>query len=106
VLYDKSDPVYCLDTMCLEWSGIGRGDYRHSPAEIKMPDGSFAADFVYRSHRILPGYVPMETLPGAYGGPSECDTLELTLKDTSSDVELLLYYTVYAKADVIARRRC
>ncbi len=104
VLYDEADPVYCLDTMALEWSGIGRGDYRHSPAEIKMPDGSFSTDFVYRSHRILPGYVPMETLPGAYGETSECDTLELTLKDTSNEVELLLYYTVYTHTDVITRR--
>jgi alpha-galactosidase len=104
VLYDESDPVYCLDSMALEWSGIGRGDYRHSPAEIKMPDGSFACDFVYKSHRVFPGPAPMEALPGAYGESSECDTLELTLKDTSSDVELLLYYTVFAQADVITRR--
>ncbi len=26
VLYDESDPLYCLDTMALEWAGIGRGD--------------------------------------------------------------------------------
>ena len=104
VLYDEADPVYCLDTMALEWSGIGRGDYRHSPAELKMPDGSFSTDFVYHSHRILPGFVPMETLPGAYGEATDCDTLELTLKDTSNEVELLLYYTVYTHTDVITRR--
>lgn len=104
VLYDESDPVYCPDTMCLEWSGIGRGDYRHSPAELKMPDGSFMNDFVYRAHRILPGFVPMETLPGAYGEASDCGTLELTLEDKSNNVELLLYYTVYAETDVITRR--
>ncbi len=104
VLYDESDPVYCLDTMALEWSGIGRGDYRHSPAEIKMPDGSFACDFVVRGHRVAPGFVPMETLPGAYGEKDDCDTLEITLEDKSNTVELLLYYTVFPKTDVITRR--
>ena len=104
VLYDESDPVYCLDTMALEWSGIGRGDYRHSPAEFKMPDTSFSSDFVYKSHRIIRGPVPIETLPNAYGEVSDCDTLELTLADTSNAVELLLYYTVYAATDVITRR--
>ncbi len=104
VLYDESDPLYCLDTMALEWSGIGRGDYRHAPAEIKMPDGSFACDFVYRSHRILRGSAPMETLPNAVGKDDTCDTLEIMLDDNSNHVELLLFFTVYKQTDVITRR--
>lgn len=104
VIYDPGDPTYCLDTMCLEWSGIGRGDYRQSPAEVKMPDGSFSCDFVYKSYRILQGFVPMETLPCSYGEAGDCDTLEVTLADESNDVELLLYYTVYERTDVITRR--
>ncbi|MGE5495304.1 MAG: alpha-galactosidase [Burkholderiales bacterium] len=104
VVYDSSDPTYCLDNMCLEWSGIGRGDYRHSPAEIKMPDGTFTCDFLYKSHRILKGFVKMETLPCSYGGESDCDTLEITMLDESNNVELLLYYTVYEQTDVITRR--
>lgn len=104
VLYDKADPTYCLDTMALEWSGIGHGDYRHSPAELKMPDDSFACDFVYRSHRIVRGAVPPETLPGAYGQEDDCDTLKITLEDKPGCAELLLYFTVYPKTDVITRR--
>lgn len=104
VIYDPKDPTYCLDTMCLEWSGIGRGDYRHSPAEIKMPDGSFACDFVYRAHCIFQGAPPMETLPSSYGEEDACETLEITLEDASNNVELLLYYTVYEATDVITRR--
>lgn len=104
ICYDQSDPNYCLDNMCLEWSGIGRGDYRHSPAELKMPDGTFTCDFTYRSHRIVAGHIPMESLPTAYGGKDECMTLELTLADESNDVVLLLLYTVYENTDVITRR--
>ena len=59
VLYSPKYPNYCLDTLCLEWSGIGRGDYRHSPAELKMPDGSFSCDFVYRSFRVFAGSAHM-----------------------------------------------
>ena len=104
VYYDPSDTTYCLDNLCLEWSGIGRGDFRHSPAEIKMPDGTFTCDFKYVSHRIINGFIPMETLPSAYGTESECAALELTLKDESNNVILLMYYTVYEKANVIIRR--
>ncbi|HEX2947112.1 MAG TPA: alpha-galactosidase [Clostridia bacterium] len=105
VCYDPSDPAYCLDNLCLEWSGIGRGDYRHSPVEIKMPDGTFTCDFIYRSHRIIPGFLPMESsLPTACGSENDCTALEITLEDESNKVGLLLYYTVYEKTNVITRR--
>jgi alpha-galactosidase len=104
VLYDPSDETYCLDTLLLEWSGIGKGDYRNTPAEIKMPDGTFTADFVYRSHEILDGSVSMDTLPSSYGEAGYCQTLAITLNDESNHVTLLLYYTVYIQTDVITRR--
>ncbi|MBN2851597.1 MAG: alpha-galactosidase, partial [Clostridia bacterium] len=60
VIYDESDSLYCLDHLCLEWSGIGKGDYRHSPCEVKMPDGSFTTDFIYQSHKITKENTAME----------------------------------------------
>ena len=99
--YDESDKLYSLDNMCLEWSDNGRGDFRQSPAELKMPDGTFISDFVYLSHRIVDGSVHIKTLPSSYGGDQ---TLEITLKDTTSEVFLILYYTVFEKADCITRR--
>jgi alpha-galactosidase len=102
--YDPSDNLYALDALCLEWSGIGKGDYRETPAEIKMPDGTYTADFRYKSHRVQKGNIPMQTLPGAYGETQDCDTLVLTMLDESNAVTLELYYTVYADTDVITRR--
>ncbi len=59
---------YCLDNMLFEYSGIGKGDYRHSPIELIMPDGSFVNDFVYKSHEIKQGsYTADAALPLAYG---------------------------------------
>jgi alpha-galactosidase len=104
VLYDQSDPTYCLDTLCLEWSGIGKGDYRETPAELKMPDGTFTADFRYQSHTVHAGAEAMEGMPAAQGDEADCDTLLLTLLDESNAVTLTLIYTVYPKTDMIARR--
>lgn len=101
VNYDESDELYCLDNMCLEWSDNGRGDYRQSPTELKMPDGSFVSDFVYVSHDITEGCIPMNSLPSAYGGDQ---TLVITLRDTSCSVTLIMYYTVFEKENVITRR--
>lgn len=104
IIYDGEDPLYCLDSLCLEWSGIGCGDYRPSPVEIKMPDASFGCDFVYCSYRILPGAKNMRSLPCAHGQIEDCTTLELTLKDLANNVTLFLYYTVFEQTDVITRR--
>ncbi len=101
VLYEPSDPLYCLDHLCLEWSGIGKGDYRYSPAEIKMPDGSFTNDLVYRSYHITSGCVPPAELPHAKG--DEGQTLEIVMTDQAGQIALSLYYTVFAQTDVIAR---
>jgi hypothetical protein len=35
VAYDAGDPLYCLDAICLEWSGIGKGDYRETRRRSK-----------------------------------------------------------------------
>lgn len=104
VIYHESDPNYCLDNICLEWSGIGRGDYRHSPLEAKMPDGSFNSDFVYQSFQIHPGAIPMESLPGSYGSSQDCQSLEIILMDQSNNLRLHLFWTVYEKTNVISRR--
>ncbi|MCL1813583.1 MAG: alpha-galactosidase, partial [Treponema sp.] len=104
VAYDREDPLYCLDTMCLEWSGIGKGDYRYSPSEIKMPDAGFVSDFVYQSHSISLGPLPINGLPNARAGESECTSLSLCMADKACDVMLTMIYTVYEQTNVITRR--
>ena len=104
VLYDQSDRTYCLDTKCLEWSGVGRGDYRQTPCEIRMPDGSFENDFLYKSYEIKKGFIKPQTLPSAYGDETDCETLIVTLEDESNKTELKLFYTVFEKTNVITRR--
>ncbi len=81
VMYDDSDSTYSLDTIPLEWSGIGRGDYRFSPIEAKMPDGTFITDFIYQDYTITKGPSYMQTLPSSYGSNEECQTLCITLYD-------------------------
>ncbi len=102
VVYAKDDDTYCLDTLCLEWSGVGKGDYRDTPAEIKMPDESFTADFRCQGHTVHDGCVPMDKLPTAEG--EDAQTLIVSMLDESNSVYLDLYYTVFYETDVITRR--
>ncbi len=90
ILLDPEDTTSCPDTLALEWSGSGRGDYRESPLELSGTSG----DFRYDSFRILEGSAPMTCgLPQAHGAS---ETLEITLKQPGA--ALKLYYTVFPTA--------
>ena len=100
--YPGADTAYCLDTLPMEWSGAGRGDYRPSPVELVTEGGAWTTDFIYVNHELRNGCVPMSCgLPTAYGGDM---TLIVTLQDAAAGLELRLYYTTYPAEDVITRR--
>jgi len=102
VAYTQEDLTYSLDRIPLEWSGIGKGDYRFSPAEICMPDGGYISDFIYKSHNTGDGTLPIKGLPTAKGHNAK--HLKITLKDTSTELYLTLIYTVFQNSNVITRR--
>ena len=101
--YQGDKVGYSLDTLPLEYSGIGKGDFRHAPMELIMPDGSFVTDFVYDRHYVTEGAFKCEEsgLPYATG---EAHTLNIVLKDKKYDgVSLTLHYSVFEECNVIAR---
>jgi len=104
VLYSPEDDSYGLDYLALEWSGTGRGDMRESPLELKLPDGSFCTDFVYESHEIVKGTLPVSALPSAYDDTGRAETLTVTLRERNYELSLKLYYTVFPHENVITRR--
>ena len=55
MVYAREEPVIGLDQQCLEYSSLGRGDYREPAIELTAPDGSFACDFLYRCYREYDG---------------------------------------------------
>ena len=92
---------FFLERNLLEYSAIGRGDYRHSPMELLMPDGTFVADFIYDSHRIVDGAYSTKELPTAYGN---AQTLEIVLKEKKfNDIQLKINYVVFEECDCICR---
>ncbi|MDD5864806.1 MAG: alpha-galactosidase [Firmicutes bacterium] len=92
IVLKDGDPASCPDTLALEWSGSGRGDYRESPLEL----AGQSTDFRYSGYRIHEGSIPMVCgLPQAHG-PSQ--TLELTL--TQPGAELTLFYAAFPTAVV------
>ncbi len=102
VRYREDTERYSLDTLSQEYSGIGKGDYRHAPLELLLPDGTFTTDFVYDSHTVTDGAPTGDgTLPFATG---RAQTLTVHLIDRKyAELTLDLVYTVFEECDVIAR---
>jgi len=93
VLLKEEDTASSLDSLALEWSGSGRGDYRESPLELSGQP----TDFRFERFEILEGTAPM-TLPQAHGAP---ETLKVTL--TQAGAKLHLFYSAFPTA---ITRRC
>ncbi len=90
-----------LDDQCLEYSGLGKGDFREPAVELVFADGSRTTDFRYVSHRSFQGRPEIDGLPSALDAGAS--TTEVTLRDDEKHMTLLLYYCVYARHDVITR---
>lgn len=101
VSVDEANRNVGLDDQCLEFSGLGKGDFREPAVELVFDDGSRTTDFRYVSHRSFQGRPDIDGLPSALA--ADASTTEVTLVDADRRATLLLYYCVYPRHDVITR---
>lgn len=94
---------YSLDTLPLEYSCSGVGDFRINAVSAVHSDGSCALDLRYVGFKTSKGKYGIEGLPAVYADDTEAETLEIFLKDTASDISVTLKYGVLSKLDVITR---
>lgn len=104
VAVSKDQPKVGLDDRCLEYSGLGKGDFREPAIELEFADGSRTVDFRFESSRTFPGREAIPGLPSAAGDQADAETTEVTLMDAARGARLVLTYVAYPDCDVIARR--
>lgn len=102
--YEKDGNKSLLDLIPLEYSGIGKGDFRLTPMEIKMPDGTYVNDFIYDRHQITEGVIKNQKLPQALSYDKNVMSLVITMKDHVASMELDLIYSVFFDTNVILRK--
>ena len=95
--------TYSLDTLPLEYSCAGAGDYRINAVSAVHSNGSSALDLRYTGYKISDGKYSIEGLPAVYAENSEAQTLEIYLKDTASDIHVTLKYGILPELDIITR---
>ena len=95
---------FMLEAIPQEYPGYGATDLRSPAIEIQFEDGTTATDFRYKTHNIYKGKNKLNDLPATYAeNNDEATTLEITLKDTLKDIEIILSYTVFEKFNSITR---
>lgn len=97
------DRTFSLDVLPQEYTSNGIGDYRINSIEVENADGTRGTDLRYVSYRIVRGKYALQGLPAMYGEEEDADTLEIVLKDTVTDLEVTLCYSVWEKIDIITR---
>lgn len=104
IMYTK-DSLSQPEDMLLEFSSLGKGDYRDPSVIIEYSDGSVTSDFVYESHRILEKPVYPETLPSSYSAKEgDMEQIVVTLKERVHDIRVDLIFSVFPECDVICKR--
>lgn len=93
-----------LDQMPQEYPQYGSGDFRTPAYQVQLEDGSRITELKYKSHALRAGKPKLEGLPAVYTEQDdEAQTLEITLADAYSGLEVVLSYSVFEGSNALAR---
>ncbi len=93
-----------FDLLPQEYPAYGSSDFRSPAFHVLAEDGSTITDATYRYHRIVAGKPALEGLPSTYvEDEDEADTLDITLQDDLTGIQIILTYTAFSTLDVITR---
>jgi alpha-galactosidase len=92
------------DPVPLAYPTSGSGDFRVPALVAAAADGSTTLSLQYRDHRILAGKPSLDGLPATYvEDDDEADTLEVTLADDPTGLEVDLRFKLFRDRPVVAR---
>lgn len=96
--------TFSLDAQPQEFSTQQQGDFRTASIEVVNGDGSYSFSGKAGNFTITDGKYRLETLPTVFANKGDTvKTLEVTLTDSVSDVDVILLYSVFEEADIITR---
>ncbi|RRD31976.1 alpha-galactosidase [Streptococcus minor] len=98
----SQDRTFSLDTLALEYSSNGLGDFRTATIEVRNAKGT-ALDLRYQGHRIFKGKKELADLPASFGSEDQVETLEVDLYDQLTDVTVTLSYSLFEETNFLAR---
>ncbi len=102
--HDAGDLNYSTDTLPMEYPCYGSADLRTPAFHAEYENGSAITCLEYSGHEIFNGKKALAGLPSTYvENENEAKTLEITLADKLTGLEIVLSYTVFENFDAIAK---
>lgn len=98
----SGDRTVSLDSLALEYSSNGLGDFREASIELSSEFGT-NLKLTYKTHRIYQGKKNLEGLPSSFASDDQVETLEIDLYDDLNDVTVTLIYSLFAELNYLAR---
>ncbi|MDO4169599.1 MAG: alpha-galactosidase [Lachnospiraceae bacterium] len=96
--------TFSLDAQPQEFSTQQQGDFRTTSIEVVNGDGSYSFHGKTVDYKITKGKYQLDTLPCVFATNNDTvDTLEITLSDAVTNVQVVLLYSVFEEADIITR---
>ena len=87
-----------------EYPCYGTSDYRYPALEVQGGDGSRLCKLEYQEYEITKGKKPIPGLPAVYvEDDREASTLEILMRDTWRNLDVIFSYTIFKEIDAIAR---
>lgn len=99
----NAEEVSFFDCFPAEYPVENMGDLRGNCLAVRTAKNQIDCLPSFDHFEILPGKPELKGLPSTLGGPQDCNTLKIVLKDKLSGVDVELYYTAFTKLDVITR---
>ena len=91
------------DTIPQEYPTFGRGDYRKPAILVEGEDGRCVSELCYAGYEILEKKPQIKGMPQLDVDTEGTQTLAITLKDELAGFDVVLYYSVFEKEDIISR---
>ena len=94
------------NSQLLDWADYGTGDFRAPSFRVKYANGTTVSPMRYLTHVIVPGKPRMDQgLPAAYvEDVGEATTLQITLEDDLTGLQVQLWYTQFHQFDIVTRQ--
>jgi len=100
----KDDTGFILENIAREYPSFGQSDFREPAYQVEAENGSIISDLKYQDHQIYSGKKELAGLPSTYvEKESEAETLEISLYDEVTELEVVLSYTIFKDYPILTR---
>ncbi len=100
---DIHDLTFSLDHLPQEYPSFGTSDFRSPAVETTDYNGDAVINLQVIHHKIFNGKKDLTGLPSTYGTDSDVTSLEITLEDSLTQLQVVLSYSLFNNYNAITR---